>query len=372
MKDKSETRNILVFENDDEPGMRVAAELRKSADRLSFRVLPASALPAVSRMLKARPVAVIVIDVGRKTGEALDAVRLLSKNDHAIPLYVYNGFMLPRIAEKSREYPQVQYFEDHRNLDRFIALILDEVSRKKRGIIHGVALGSFLQLLNNEKFNGRIVVTAGTRKGTLSLSNGQLTGADLDGSGHDLALAEMSSWEKVTVEIDEKAPPPDPGISPPRAGPPIAIDPGSHSGRIDMLHFLRSGKRLSIDIGMLKSELSEIKDQLGDGLLRADVFLSSNGRSLAGWNSHHLACSLFASLTEVLMNSLAVSHFSPLGKYYLIDLSDEQQILLVVSGELQLGMLIKGGKDHQGFWLNIIVPRARQILEKASAGNISG
>jgi hypothetical protein len=139
-----------------------------------------------------------------------------------------------------------------------------------------------------------------------------------------------------------------------------------------MLHFLRSGKRLSIDIGMLKSELGEIKDQLGDGLLRADVFLSSNGRSLAGWNSHPLACSLFASLTGVLAISLAASHFSPLGKYYLIDLAEEQQILLVVAGELQMGMLIKGGKNHQGFFLNIIVPKARQLLKKASVGDISG
>ena len=37
---------------------------------------------------------------------------------------------------------------------------------------------------------------------------------------------------------------------------------------------------------------------LADVALRMDIFLSADGRSLAGWNSHPLACSAFAAITR--------------------------------------------------------------------------
>ncbi len=308
MSQPAALRLVLVFADAGIPGLRVAEELRRFEGHLSFKVISATDPPQVKQILQSQVVVAAVIEVDRKIGYALEVLRLLGTGNQAIPLFVYNGFQLPRIAEKTREYDHVQYCEDHRHLDRFIAMILAEVSKKKRGIIHGISLGNFLQLMSTEEFAGRIIVSSGAKKGDLFLQAGRLVQAGLNGSSRNLALAEMSSWEKVTVEIVEKpssqrAANPAPQQGKTRSGgpdPDVAMDPEPRAGRIDRLRFNHLGKKISVDIHRLNSALQEIQGLLADELLRMDVFLSLDGRSLAGWNSHPLACSAFAAITDSL------------------------------------------------------------------------
>jgi hypothetical protein len=373
MSQKHEIRLVLVFENRDTPGMRVATELRKFTGPTSFRVLTASDLPAARQILKTQAISAVVIEVGRETGDALAALRLFGKEDQATPLYVYNGFMLPRIAEKSLEYGQVQYFEDHGNFDRFIAMILGELGKKRRGIIHGIALGSFLQLMNNEKFSGQIIVTTGEKRGALFLQGGQLVGASMNGSKNNTTLAEMSNWEKVTVEIREgqlgdelneaQAKTAKPKTD--KMTSPAAMDPKTGTGHIDILCFSYQGKKIVVNINKLSAAVLEVQGLLANALLRTDIFLSANGRSLAGWNSHPLACSAFAAITRSVQNSLHESDFPPLRNFYLFELADEHTILLMLKDELQWGLLLKGTQGHLGFLLNIVMPKALQALTDA-------
>ncbi len=372
-------RLVLVFADAGKTSLRVADELHRFEGHLSFKVITATDPPQARQILQSRAVAVAVIEVDRKIGYALEVLRMLGTGHQAIPLFVYNGFQLPRIAEKTKEYDHVQYCEDHRDFDRFIAMILAEASKKKRGIIHGIALGNFLQLMGTEKFNGRIIVTSQAKRGDLFLQAGRLVSASLNGSNRNMALAEMSNWEKVTVEIMESPPGQGAGnFAPPRNksrnggfDPAIVIDPGTHAGRIDLIRFNHLGKRMSVDIHMLNSALQEIQGLLADELLRMDIFLSMNGRSLAGWNSHPLACSAFAAITNSLLQSLQASDFPPLGNYYLLDLADEQMVVIMIAAGLHWGMLLKGVKERMGFLLNIIMPKALSALAGAMTGKLA-
>ena len=377
MNQKTGIRHILVFENHDTPGMRVAAELQKFADTFSFQVSKVSELAAIRQILRTRAFAAVIIEVGRTTGDALAAMRLLGKEDLHSPLYVYNGFMLSKIVGKCLEYSHVQYFEDHVNLDRLIAMVLDELSRKKRGIIHGIALGNFLQLMNQEKFDGEIIVTAGENRGSLFLKGGQLIKAVTNASRKDMALAEMSEWEKVTVEIREEPLADEIGTDLyPKAGPlnqpTLSVSPQDHeagTGRIDVLCFSQKGKRITINIKKLNAALLEVQGMLADVLLRMDIFLSADGRSLAGWNSHPLACSAFAAITHSLRSSLEQSAFPQLHHYYLFELADEHMVLILIHDELQWGMLLKGVNRHLGLLLNFIMPKALNALAEALTEN---
>lgn len=377
MNQKTGIRHILVFENRDTPGLRVAAELHKFADIFSFHVTTITNLATIRQTWQTQAFAAVIIEVGRETGDAMSVLRLLGKGDQSTPLYVYNGFMLPKIAEKSLEYSQVQYFEDHVNFDRFITMILDELSRKRRGIIHGIALGNFLQLMNQEKFNGRIIVTTGEKRGVLFLQGGQLIGANTNGSRKDTALAEMSEWEKVTVEIREERPANEIGVYPspktdPAAEPTLSASPLNHevgTGRIDIMRFSLKGKRITVNIKKLNAALQEIQGMLADVLLRMDIFLSADGRSLTGWNSHPLACSAFAAITRSVRRSLKQSAFPQLQHYYLLELADEHMVLILIRDELQWGLLLKGAHGHLGLLLNFVMPKALNALADALTEN---
>lgn len=372
-------RHVLVFAETGKPGLRVADELRHFEGHFSFTVITAVDPPQVRQILLSRAVAAAVIEVDRKIGYALEVLRMLGTGHQAIPLFVYNRFQLPRIAEKTKEYGHVHYCEDQQNFDQFITMILAELSKKKRGIIHGIALGNFLQLMHSEKFNGRILVTTGSKKGDLFLQAGRLVNASLNGSNRNMALAEMSNWEKVTVEIMESPPGQGAGnFAPPgnksrngKFDSAIVMAPGTHAGRIELIRFNHLGKRMSVDIHMLNSALQEIQGLLADELLRMDIFLSIDGRSLAGWNSHPLACSAFAAITNSLLQSLQASDFPPLGNYYLLDLADEQMVVIMIAAGLHWGMLLKGVKERMGFLLNIIMPKALRALAEAMTGKLA-
>ncbi|MEI6613283.1 MAG: DUF4388 domain-containing protein [Chrysiogenales bacterium] len=363
---------ILIFKDKDKPGMRVAAELHKLAKSQHFQIKIVADPSKLRQMLEVLSINAVVIDVGRESGDTLTALRIL-EGFPAIPLFIFNGFLLPRIAEKSLEYDHVQYCEDYNNLDRFIAMILEKISKKRLSTIHGIDLGNFLQLMNSEKFSGQIIVTSGAKRGEFFLRSGQLISASMNDASNKMALAEMSSWKKVTVEIEAKPPVHAANSLPPRKSQPrnekiasaIAIDPETHAGRIDILRFSDLSKKISVNIHMLNSALQEVQDMFADELLRTDIFLTTNGRSLAGWNSQPLACSQFAAITKSLKSSLQISQFPPLGDYYLLDLDADQLLFVVVTDELQWGFLLMGTKKHLGLLLKIVLPKALAFLEDA-------
>jgi hypothetical protein len=109
----------------------------------------------------------------------------------------------------------------------------------------------------------------------------------------------------------------------------------------------------------------EIQDVLADCLVRMDIFLTTNGRSLAGWNSHPLACSAFTAVTRSVMASLQECSLPRLRHYYMLDLADEHTVLIMIEGELQWGLLLRGAKRQLGLLLNIVLPIALKALAEA-------
>jgi hypothetical protein len=301
-------------------------------------------------------------------------LRSIAKGFPSLPLFVFNGFMIPGIAEKALEYKQVQYCEDPQELDRYVALILDELPGKKRGTIEGIRLTNFLEWLIAEKLSGQVIVSNGKKQGVLYLEHGRLLGASTGGPSDRTALAEISSWEKVTVEIQEGpalAPHPRGGMPPAPAAGRSAVRPSrSQAGgdsAIETLRLTRNGKPIVLRIHALKQLIAVIRGMLGEALLQTDVFLSADGHSLAGWNSHPAACSAFAAITRSLIDSLATSRFPSLGNNYLLDLEEDRQALVVVCGELQLGMLLVRSRIPQGLLTHAVIPRALLALRDPGA-----
>lgn len=375
MNPVSGVRQVLVCENPERPGMGIAAELQRFSASHRFEIVKAAGKEAARNLLDILPIGVVIIDVGRESGETLALLRSVGQGFPSLPLFVFNGFMIPGIAEKAREYNRVKYCEDPADLPRFIAMILEDVAMKKMGMIEGILLTNFLEWLNGERLNGQVIVSSGSKQGILFLEEGRLISAMMGNSPSPTALAEMSAWDKVTVEIKEGVLPGSaardnalavPVIS--QGAPPVEIsgqaqNPGASS--IETLRLARRGGALSIRIKKLQSAVAAIRDMLHDSLLRIDVFLSADGRSLTGWNSQPLACSAFAGVTHSLMDSLAATRFPSLGNYYLFELANETLVLMVVSGELHMGLLLAKNKVPLGLLTNIVLPQAIKALDQS-------
>lgn len=363
---------ILIFRDKGKPGMRVAPELQKLAKVREFKLVSAADPAELRQKLECQSIAAVVIDVGREIGDTMTVLRLL-KGFPAMPLFVFNSFMLPRIEEKIRGYDHVHYSESRDRLEEFITMILTAVLEKKPGTIQGISLPQFLQLMNNEKWSGQVMVMSAAEQGFMYLQEGSLVSAAAgELTGHE-ALDKMAAWKNISVETLTGRHPADLPI-PNEHNPALTMKkadsigqdemPGSHEGgNIEFLHLIRQNRKIGLDLKKLNLGIGAVRDILSASLIRTDIFLSDSSRSLAGWNSHPLACSRFAAITRSLIDSLRVCGFPRLGAYYLLDLDDDQLLFIVVKDELQWGFLLRGAKKHLGLLLNIVLPRALKVLE---------
>ncbi len=374
----SGSRLVLVCENRDKPGMGIAAKLQKFAADRHFEIVTAAGREMARGLLQARAFACVVIDIGREGGDAQALVRTIGEGFPSLPLFVVNGFQIPGIAVKVQEYERIHYCEDPQSLERFVASILDDLSGKragkKKGTIEGILLANFLEWMSAEKLSGQVIVSNDRKKGVLYLQQGLLVGAGTGDPRDRTALAEISSWEKVNVEIKEgsvhdhlvvASSPPPPAAAESSLPPPKSRARGGSGSNIEILRLTRNGRTIVLHIEKFQRLIAATRDVLADAVVRTDVFLSADGHSLAGWNSHPAACSAFAGITRSLIDSLAASHFPPLGNYYLLDLAEDKQALIAVSGAVQLGMLLIRSRVPQGLLTQVVIPKALAALSES-------
>ncbi len=369
LKAAQQTGRILIFKEAGKPKLRLAAELERSAAARQCGTETATDPADLRQLLEGGRIDAVVIDIGREIGNTLTILRVL-KGFPAIPVFVFNSFMLPRIQEKAREYGHIHYWEDHSGMDEFIHSILDTVVQKKRDPIQNISLAGFLQLMKKEKWSGQIKVMAGADTGILSLQNGRLAGAAAMGLSGQAAWKKMAGWKDIAVETSiQPLPVQQHGAKSQSAplGKGGAESGRSDPGNIEMLYISRHDRKLALNLKNLNQEVRAMRAMLSGQLLRTDIFLTENGRSLAGWNSHPLACSSFAVITQSLKSSLQISHFPDLGAYYLLDLADDQVVFMAVTDELQWGFLLTGAKERLGLLLNVVLPRALKALRESLA-----
>jgi hypothetical protein len=366
--------SILIYKDKGKPGVRVAAELQKSAKSQHLKIITATGLEKLRQMLKNNTFDAVIIDVGREIGDTLGALRIL-KGVPAIPLFIFNGFLLPRIEEKAREYSQIHYFENHNAVGNFVSVILAAIHNKKLNVNQGISLVQFLQLMKIEKWSGQVTVTARGDQGILLLQDGRLLSVAAEELAGRIAWKKMAAWENIVVETSAgrfpanltggKLPASTQAPNGSHYPPPSQETEQPVAGSIESLQLIRKNTKIALNLKKLNLGVFEIREILSTSLLRTDIFLSNNSRSLAGWNSTPLACSQFAAITRSLINSLQISGLPPLGEYYLLDLDADHLVFVVVKGELQWGFLLKGTKERLGLLLNIVLPKAARALEEA-------
>jgi len=367
---------ILIVKDAGKAKMPMTVELEKQARTRQYDTMITTEQSKLRQLLASGRIDVVVIDVGREVSNTLATLRIL-EGFPAIPIFIFNSFMLPRIEDKTREYGHIHYFENNSELEKFISSVMDAVRQKRQGQVQGISLAGFLQLMKNEKWNGQVKVMSAGDQGVLFLRDGRLVSAVAGGLAGQDAWGKMAAWEKITVETSSQQSPTTPGAAETSAaalslGNVRPAKPGAKTGRtesgnIERLHLVLQNRKIALNLKNLNQVLEEIRTMLSASLLRTDIFLTDSGRSLAGWNSHPLACSSFAAITKSLKNSLQISRFPRLGSYYMLDLNDDQVLFIAVTEELQWGFLLTGAKKQLGLLLNIVLPKALKALEESLA-----
>ena len=125
---------------------------------------------------------------------------------------------------------------------------------------------------------------------------------------------------------------------------------------------------INIDIAQLEKHIEDLRGLLKDGLLAAEVWDRETALSLAGYNPNPQGVALFTRLTEDIEGVLKESNFSTMGRYYMVDLSGNQMLVVMQHGrDLLEGIVLDTKKANLGIVLSMAIPKSIDAIAKARA-----
>lgn len=123
---------------------------------------------------------------------------------------------------------------------------------------------------------------------------------------------------------------------------------------------------MDINIDKLEAVIQELRSTLKDGLLASDIWDSSIGLSLAGYNPQPAAVALFTEMTNMLRTALSDSGFPGLNRYFFLDLEGDHIVMIIRHGNgLLQGILMNSKKVNLGLLLSVVLPKMIASVEKA-------
>ncbi len=392
-------KSILLAEDNDVLRFKLTDSLQ-TRDK-TYKILAASNGEEAIQLLKAHPVDLLITDLKMPGVDGFALVAFMTREYPQTPIIVITAFGTPEIEQKMRKLGVVRYMEKPLDFD----LLLENVERTLKslssGYVKGIALPSFLQMMEMEGKTCTLTVKSNENSGCLYFKNGVLLDGMCSGMEGEAAVYEILSWEKdVEIEIEDKCKcnggkiknplnailinglrqkdelgnngtvaSPDGAVA--DVEDKVAVDDAGGTFRGDSsgnsIDDSVEKKESKMNTKKLKEAIEQLQEDLGGGLLATDIFTVEDGQSIAGFNSQPKGCALFTQITESLEKALTGSGFPGLGGYYLLNLVGKKMVIVIPLGAYQWGILIDSSKTKLGLLINIALPRCIDAFEEAIA-----
>ncbi len=111
--------------------------------------------------------------------------------------------------------------------------------------------------------------------------------------------------------------------------------------------------------------IEEIKSDLGDGLLTADIWHLKDAQGLAGYKQNAKATALFNEVTRILGKTLEGSDYPGLGNYYTVHLDNNSMVVIILFDGYQMGLTVDLSKTTMGVLMSVVMPKIQDMLKKA-------
>ena len=142
----------------------------------------------------------------------------------------------------------------------------------------------------------------------------------------------------------------------------------SHEGTIHDENKINILKERKMDVQKLQAAIENLKKNVGAGLLTTDIVTSDDGQTIAGFNSNPTASALFCQITTYMVSTLKESGFPEIGRYFIVDLTDNKMVIAMPLDTYIWIMLIDTVKSPLGMLLHFSIPKAIAAFEEAICG----
>lgn len=392
--------NILIADDDKNFLLSFVDGLTAQDDE--FQVMTAENGDQALRILESTAIDLVITDLKMPVMDGFELLAAMSRLFPRIPVIVITAFGTPEIEERISTLGGFQYLEKPLDLNVTIERIYEELEAKSSGFIHGISLPSFLQLMEIEKKSCTLTVHSEGNNGKLYFKQGDLIDAETDDLEGEAAAFTIISWENAGIEITPKSKKrakkitnsldyivmeayrrkdeceresnqeddpyddtagivvsyEDPGLDLPLLS---ELDPVSGNQE-------NTKKEITMNMKKINDAMEALKTDVGEGLLASSIVSSSDGQQIADYNGMPKVCALFTQVTKYLYKTLKDGGLDHLGKYYIVDMTNNKTGIVMPLGDFWWGMITDTQKAPLGMLLNVAIPQAIERFEEAVIG----
>jgi hypothetical protein len=238
----------------------------------------------------------------------------------------------------------------------------------------GLSVGSFIQLISMDQQTCILEVYHSiNKKGTFYFIEGSLYNAICGELEGEEAAMEMISWEKVRININNNLNTNDVARKIHKGLMSLLMESSRRKDESEWDRNLKGSGKIAErdkndpDTMAILDDKEKISAQ-DSFKISVSVISMTNGKSLGGYNSSPETVILFNEITNFIKKILEKSTSEALGRYYIVDLlKDNQMLFSLLCGkyEYQLGIVFDSTEIQLGLFLNVIIPKITKVFEDA-------
>lgn len=192
-------KKVLVVDDDHGFLLSLQDMCRERVD--AFEVVTAGNGKEALAVLASQPIDLVVTDLKMPEMDGFELVSRMSRLRNSVPVIAMTAFGTPEMEDRLMDLGAFQYIEKPVDFELLLQKIKDGLAAGAKGLVSGVSLSSFLQLLELDRKTCTIMARAGKRIGLLFFKNGSLINAYAEPlTGLDAAF-EIISWDQAEIEI---------------------------------------------------------------------------------------------------------------------------------------------------------------------------
>lgn len=193
-------KKVLIVDDDSATRGLLSHVLKPYAD--NFDILTAENGQEAVGIIENNKIDLVITDIKMPVMDGFEFIANLSNNHPEIPIFVMTAFGTSEIESKVKSFTSTtRYFDKPLNMDILPESILEELDSGAEGLLHGISLASFLQLIEMEKKTCTLIIKSNKKSGALYFIKGELITVESGETRNEKALCELLCWDNVKIEI---------------------------------------------------------------------------------------------------------------------------------------------------------------------------
>lgn len=190
---------VLVVDDEESIRLSIRRAMRLLAPEIKLLTAPNGA--AAVALLELQSVDLLVTDLMMPQMDGFELLAWLSQNQPMTPAIVMTAMRNGGTAERLSGLGAGVVLQKPFDVKDLIGRVREVLGAATRGVIKGMSLGTFVQMVGMEKKTCTLRVSAEDRRGSLAFMGGELIAAETDRARGAEAALDVLSWDRASIEV---------------------------------------------------------------------------------------------------------------------------------------------------------------------------